>query len=252
MEVAVEGLYRISSGWPPTTPLVADINAMQLSASLVGLSIGFLAAPLVCSLAIPSSSSLRSDISLLYNNDLNREYSPVRTNALPRLTSDFYTVNQQPTHLSALLLSAPLSHSEASTACAALGESLLLSNKTFFANDLAPLLQYQVFLKNFAPTQQFWIASSGTICQIVNARGIVSSALTCLRALPVLCSQSAAFQAAAQPTTSLTVRSQDLSIPGYVDPLMTIRMNLDLRMRALAVLFLAGLIAICSLSSNLI
>ncbi|KAM5533408.1 hypothetical protein V8D89_012958 [Ganoderma adspersum] len=170
---------------------------MHLSAPLVGLAIGFLAAPLVCSLAIPSSSSLRSDISLLYNNDLN--------------------LSQQPTHRSALLLSTPLSHSEALSACAALGENLLPSNKTFFANDLAPLLQYQVFQKNFAPTQQFWIASSGLICQTVNTKGVVSSALTCLRALPVLCSQSAAFQAAAQPTTSFTVRSEDLTITGFRD-----------------------------------
>ncbi len=124
------------------------------------------------------------------------------------------TVSEQPSHRSALLLSAPRSHADASDVCAALGENLLPANKTFFANDLTPLLQYQAFQRNFASTQQFWIASSGPLCQTVNPKGVVSSSLTCLRALPALCSQSAAFQAAAQSATSLTVTSQDHVITG--------------------------------------
>ena len=96
-----------------------------------------------------------------------------------------------------------------------MGESLLPANETFFATDLAPLLHYQVFQKNFPSTQKFWIADSGRICQTVNARGIVSPPVTCLEKLPVLCSQSAGFQAPARPETSLTVKSRDLMITGY-------------------------------------
>ncbi|KAI9067005.1 carboxylesterase from carbohydrate esterase [Trametes sanguinea] len=156
-----------------------------------------LAAPLVCSLVIPSSSSLKSDISLLYNNDL-----------------DLTTAS---THRSALLLSSPRFHQDATKACEALGETLLPVNKTFFKNDLAPLLRYQVFQGSFPSTQQFWVANEGPICQVVNAQGVVSSSLTCLRVLPSLCSQSAGFHADAAPKTSLTVKSQDLTITGFRD-----------------------------------
>ncbi|KAI0739014.1 carboxylesterase from carbohydrate esterase [Daedaleopsis nitida] len=171
---------------------------LHISRSLKNVAASaLLVAPLVCGLAIPSSSSVKSDVTLLYNNDLN--------------------VHTAATHQSALLLSSPRFHSDAANACAALGETLLGVNKTFFANDLVPLLRYQTFLGNFPTTQQFWVANAGRVCQTVNARGVVSSSLTCFRTLPVLCSQSAAFQASPQPETSIAVRSQDLSITGFRD-----------------------------------
>ncbi|KAI8969416.1 carboxylesterase from carbohydrate esterase [Trametes punicea] len=169
---------------------------MQLSFIALALA-GSLVAPLVCSTSPPSPASLQSDISLLYNNDLD--------------------LTTAPTHRSALLLSALRSHQDAANACEALGETLLTVNKTFFKDDLVPLLQYQVFLGNFPPTQQFWVASAGSICQIVNAQGAVSSSLTCLRNLPALCSQSAGYHVDAAPQTSLTVHSQDLTITGFRD-----------------------------------
>lgn len=87
-------------------------------------------------------------------------------------------------------------------------------NKTFFKNDLVPSLQYQLFQRNFPPNQQFWVANEGRVCQVVNAQGVVSSSLTCLRVLPTLCSQSAGFRAAATAESSLTVHSQDLTVTG--------------------------------------
>lgn len=127
----------------------------------------------------------------------------------------FCTVATASAHRSTLLLSTPRSQSDALNACATLGESLLPVNKPLFANDLVPLLRYQTFLKNFPQTQQFWVANEGRVCQMVNANGVVTSSLTCLRSLPALCSQSAALRAPAQPQTSLTVRSGDLEITGY-------------------------------------
>ena len=123
-------------------------------------------------------------------------------------------MHSAPSHRSILLLSSPRSHVAAASACTALGETLLPVNKTFFATDLVPLLRYQTFQDNFPSTQQFWVANAGRICQVVNANGVVSSSLTCLRSLPALCTQSAAFQASAQPETSLSVRSHDLTITG--------------------------------------
>ena len=48
---------------------------MQLGSSILGIAMGLLAAPFVRGLAVPLASSLKSDITLLYNNDLNRESS---------------------------------------------------------------------------------------------------------------------------------------------------------------------------------
>ncbi|KAI0356107.1 carboxylesterase from carbohydrate esterase [Trametes cingulata] len=171
---------------------------MQLGPSFAALAFATsLAAPLVCAAGVPSPTSLRSDISLLYNNDLD--------------------LTTAPSHRSVLLLSSPRLHRDAADACAELGETLLPVNKTFFKNDLVPLLRYQSFQRNFPANQQFWVANEGRICQVVNAEGVVSSSLTCLRSLPALCSQSAGFHAAAAPKTSLTVHSQDLTITGFRD-----------------------------------
>ena len=46
---------------------------MQLGNSIFGIAMGLLAAPFLRGLAVPLASSLKSDITLLYNNDLNRE-----------------------------------------------------------------------------------------------------------------------------------------------------------------------------------
>ncbi|CDO70485.1 hypothetical protein BN946_scf184569.g28 [Trametes cinnabarina] len=164
---------------------------------LARLTLLGLLSPLVCSAAIPSPSSLRSDISLLYNNDLD--------------------LTTAPTHRSALLLSSPSFHQDAAKACETLGETLLPINKTFFKNDLVPLLRYQDFQGTFSSSQQFWVANEGPICQVINAQGIVSSSLTCLRVLPALCSQSAGFHVDSSPKTSFTVSSQDLTITGFRD-----------------------------------
>ncbi|KAI0642658.1 carboxylesterase from carbohydrate esterase [Trametes meyenii] len=153
--------------------------------------------PLVCAAAVPSPTKLRSDISLLYNNDLDLTAAQSKR--------------------SALLLSTPQSYQEAADSCAGLGETLLPINKTFFENDLAPSLRFQTFQRVFPLQQQFWIANEGRICQVVNAQGVISSSLTCSRALPALCSQSAGFHVSATPETSLTVHSRDLAITGFRD-----------------------------------
>ena len=46
---------------------------MQFGSSILGVVMGLLATPFVRGLAVPLASSLKSDITLLYNNDLNRE-----------------------------------------------------------------------------------------------------------------------------------------------------------------------------------
>ncbi|OCH86808.1 carboxylesterase from carbohydrate esterase [Obba rivulosa] len=147
--------------------------------------------------SVPSPTSVGSELTLLYNNDLDRPNAPQ--------------------HKSALLLSTR-SDANAKAACAQLGETLLPINTTFFTTDLPPTLEYQVFQGAVPPTQEFWVASKGITCQVVDAQGRVSAS-SCLRELPALCSQSAGFQAAPETATSLTVHSQDLIITGFRDQL---------------------------------
>ncbi|KAH9947519.1 carboxylesterase from carbohydrate esterase [Amylocystis lapponica] len=141
---------------------------------------------------IPLSQSIGSDITLLYNNDLDE-------------------------HQSVLLLS-PNTSSNAEVACAALSETLLPVNVSFFSTDLPPLLQYQAYLGAYPESQQYWVGKSGAVCQVVNSSGVVSSA-ACNEEFPALCSQSAAFRASPSPSNSLTVSSNGLEITGYRDQL---------------------------------
>ncbi|KAH9941610.1 carboxylesterase from carbohydrate esterase [Epithele typhae] len=159
---------------------------------------GLLTAPLAArSASVPSPLSLKSDISVLFNNDL-----------------DPGTVSGRP---SVLLLSSPHTHGSASSACAVLGETLLPDNTTFIKDNLVPLLRFQEFERNFPSSQKFWIASKGPVCQTVDAKGDVSSSVVCLGSLPVLCTQSATLGAAAKPATSFTVQSKNLTITGFRD-----------------------------------
>ncbi|CCM03281.1 uncharacterized protein FIBRA_05409 [Fibroporia radiculosa] len=162
------------------------------------LVLGLLASiPFSTPLAIPSPSSISSDITLLYNNDL-----------------DVYTATQ---HKSVLLLT-PRTQSEAETACASLSETLLPINETFFTTDLVPLLQYQAYEGAYGEGQLYLVASEGDSCAAVNSFGQVSL-VSCDTELPVLCSQSSAYGAYADSTNLLTVYADDLTITGYRDQL---------------------------------
>ena len=138
----------------------------------------------------------------------------------------YHAATSASSHNSVLLLSASHAHGSAANACASLGESLLPINKTFFHDDLVPLLRFQTFLGNFPSSQQFWVANEGNICQTVNAQGVVSSSRSCLQSLPALCTQGAAPKASAQPGTLFTVHSQDLTITGCVIRMRIVRIVL--------------------------
>ncbi|KAH8102123.1 carboxylesterase from carbohydrate esterase [Cristinia sonorae] len=144
--------------------------------------------------AVPHT--IETPTKLLYNNDLN-----------------LLTAGQ---HKSVLLLPSQLQLSAAS-ACRSLNEGLLPVNQTFFATDLTPTLQFEsTFLNNFPRDQEFWVASSSRSCQTVNVQGRVRSS-SCLRVLPALCSQSAAFGAGPSSNTLVNVKSSGLTITGFRD-----------------------------------
>ena len=214
MDAVGDGVFNLAAG---SLELVDGLAVDDMHSSLAFPAValfGLLTAPLACQAAVPSPSSLNSDITLLFNNDLNRKFPSLPRSFFGFLDPTLNAATTAATTSSVLLLSAPHTHGSASTACATLGESLLPVNKTFFENDLVPLLRFQTFEGNFPASQQFWIASKGNVCQTVNAKGAVSSSTTCLQRLPVLCTQSAGPKAAPQSQTSFTVQSEDLTITG--------------------------------------
>lgn len=121
-------------------------------------------------------------------------------------------VSTAASHLSVLLLPSH-DNSDAASACNSLNESLLptQSNETF--SDIVNLLQYQVFLGNFESGQEFWVSSDESGCRVVDTEGVVKSAL-CTESLPVLCSQSAGFDAAPTAETEVTLATNNLTITG--------------------------------------
>ncbi|CAL1710040.1 unnamed protein product [Somion occarium] len=134
-------------------------------------------------------------IRLLYHNDL-----------------DLTTISR---HQSVLLLPAQR-HSSASLACGNFHEELLDVNQTVLVQEVAPVLRSETFQRSFDSLQKFWIASSGRTCQAVDANGHIII-VSCLRQLPVLCSQSAAYLAPPQSEFLTVVSSQDLQITGFRD-----------------------------------
>ena len=112
-----------------------------------------------------------------------------------------------------MLLLSPFSNAEAESACAGLGETLLPVNETFFQTELKPLLQYQTYLGQHGAVQLYWVQSTNDSCETVDASGAVAAAI-CDYELPVLCSQSARFNASADAGNLLTVHADDLTITG--------------------------------------
>lgn len=116
---------------------------------------------------------------------------------------------------SLLLLSEAKTSQGAAHSCAALEEHLLPVDNSFFESQVVPALQYQVYQRLHGESQRFWIASNEQRCQTVNVRGEVSAA-ECAESLPALCTQSAVAGAAASTANMISVKSNKLTIIGYV------------------------------------
>lgn len=165
-------------------------------------------------LTIPTPSSVNSDITLLYYNDLDGiSCFNLCQEITPDICFQAYTASE---HKSVLLLT-PRAQQDAATACAGLSETLLPVNQTFFSTELVPLLQYQAYEGAYGSSQFYWIESVGDSCTAVDSLGIVTT-VSCDTELPALCSQSSAYGTYAEPSNMLTVLSNDLTITGCVRP----------------------------------
>ncbi|KAG8991937.1 hypothetical protein FRB94_012141 [Tulasnella sp. JGI-2019a] len=149
--------------------------------------------------SVPSVSTLRSSVTLLYHNNLN------------------YTDDSN--HVGALLLDGPLTLSSAMKACATLGEALLPAAVVqSHPADIAPELSYLAYQKQYGANQAFWIGNNTAV--LLNSDGtlkITQPAVT--TSLPVLCSQSAlgTTQSTSLPTSNnlIQVVSNSNTFAGY-------------------------------------
>ncbi|KAJ6494586.1 cholinesterase, partial [Mycena sanguinolenta] len=154
--------------------------------------------------AIPSSTTVGSDLWLLFQNDL-----------------DWNTTAE---HESSILLSAH-THAGALVACAKLNEGLAPTNGTFFQSDVKNILAYVALETGASPSQKYWIdgptSTHGQLCPAVSMSGLSSTA--CTEELPVLCANSAPNKLSNQTDLSLTwqvqITSGNLSITGTRDHL---------------------------------
>ncbi|KAJ7472586.1 cholinesterase [Mycena latifolia] len=154
--------------------------------------------------AAPSSTNLGSDLWLLFQNDL-----------------DWHTTAE---HDSSILLSSR-THVGAVSGCAMLGEGLALTNGTFFASDIAKILEYVCLETGASDSQQYWVGGSssaqGKLCPAVSTSGLAT--VTCASKLPALCANSAPNKVSGQtdlsPTWQVQVNSRTLAITGTRDHL---------------------------------
>ncbi|KIJ63492.1 hypothetical protein HYDPIDRAFT_175891 [Hydnomerulius pinastri MD-312] len=154
---------------------------MLSQAALIALGVGLVA-------ATPSPSSVGSDLSLLFQNDLNWPTAP--------------------DHNGTILISKPSTNAEALASCGQLYETLLPTNGTYFESDITDLLRYLAF-ETFEPYQQYWVESlSSTECSAISLEGVAT--VSCTEQLPAFCSQSAPYR----PNTDTDMSTQyQLEVP---------------------------------------
>ncbi|KAJ7433577.1 cholinesterase [Mycena galericulata] len=151
---------------------------------------------------IPRSTSVGSDLWMLFQNDL-----------------DWHTTEE---HTSSILISSR-THADAVSSCAKLGEGLTPTNGTFFDSDIKETLAFVSIQTGASPLQKYWVGSSGSaeshLCPVATTSGL-STAL-CTENLPALCSNSAPNRVSGEtdlsPTWQVQVDSGGLSITGTRD-----------------------------------
>ncbi|KAF9034290.1 Alpha/Beta hydrolase protein [Panaeolus papilionaceus] len=157
---------------------------------LRSLLVPFAAAALKLVVALPSPQSVGSDLTLLFQNDLNWTTAPL--------------------HPSSILISDAVTNAQALSACQKLNENLLTPSGQFFNDDITNLLKYQALINN-GENKQFWIGSSSsssssgsgkskkakraakpTKCSAISVHGTQS--VSCNTKLQALCAQSAPYR----------------------------------------------------------
>ncbi|KAF9070262.1 cholinesterase [Rhodocollybia butyracea] len=153
--------------------------------------------------ALSSPRAVGSDLTLLFQNDLNWH-----------TTAD---------HTSTILISAR-THKEAVTACSVLSEDLLSTTGEFFTSDIQNLIQFIELDDDTPVSQSFWVnapSKSSAECTAISLKGI--SQVNCGQSLPAFCSNSAPNRISNNtdlgPQFQVQVKSGDLTFTGTRDHL---------------------------------
>ncbi|KAG9312339.1 Alpha/Beta hydrolase protein [Chiua virens] len=154
--------------------------------------------------AIPSPQSIGSDLSLLFQNDLN-----------------WPTAED---HNGIVLLSKSVTNSGAVASCNQLYETLLPTNGTYFQSDITDLLHYLALEANH-PDQSYWVQSAlSTECTAISLSGM--QIVSCTEELPVFCSQSAPYR----PNTDTDMSSKyQVEVPSGNNTFLGTRDHLSFR-----------------------
>ncbi|KAJ2915741.1 hypothetical protein MD484_g4690, partial [Candolleomyces efflorescens] len=150
----------------------------------------------------PAPGTLGSDLTFLFQNDLNWQTAE--------------------DHRGAILLSTPASNAEAAKACAAINETLLPTEGAYFQDDIRKLLNYAAQAQYTSKGVLFWSKSSSNDCNAISVEGKVQN-VRCGSKLQPLCSQSAPYRRNTatdpNPTFQVQVKSKALTVVGTRDHL---------------------------------
>ncbi|EIW80188.1 cholinesterase [Coniophora puteana RWD-64-598 SS2] len=156
-------------------PCFVSLATMLVRTVLAALCAFF--TPFATVMGAPSAASIGSDLTFLFQNDLNWTTAP--------------------DHNGTILLSTPLTNTDALAACAQLNEPLLQTNGTYFASDMRYLLSYLGYLGNSSATQQYWVTANASNasegCTAILGDVIMQS-VSCDETLPAFCAQSAPYR----------------------------------------------------------
>ncbi|TFK32362.1 Alpha/Beta hydrolase protein [Crucibulum laeve] len=152
--------------------------------------------------SVPSASTVGSDLTFLFQNDLNWHTAP--------------------DHDGTILISKAGTNTQALASCKQLNEGLLPTNGTFFRSDIDSLLAY-INLQTKTPEQRFWVTSaSSSKCSAISLHGGIQT-VNCRTVLPALCSQSAPYRPNTatdmNPQFQVEVKSKKLTVLGTRDHL---------------------------------
>ncbi|KAJ6468228.1 cholinesterase [Mycena sanguinolenta] len=181
--------------------MVANVGAAML-ATITSL-LCFCAS--IAQAAIPSPTTVQSDLWMLFQNDLN-----------------WPTTAE---HNSSILLGAQ-TYSEALSACGKLNEALVPTNGTFFHSDIQNILAYVSLETGASPSQKYWVGGGSITADSLSCPSVSESGLSstsCADKLPVLCGNSAPNRISNQtdlsPTWQVQVNSGNLAVTGTRDHL---------------------------------
>ncbi|KAJ9154756.1 Carboxylic ester hydrolase [Pleurostoma richardsiae] len=150
--------------------------------------------------SVPSPTSLKSDLTILINNDLQGPSSPAADSGIILLGRQVF--------------------SDAAAACGALGEQLW--SPELKTASIQSIVDYLIYQKKADKSSLFWIGSKGKETRAVSVKGQVSFVNPSLR-LPILCTQSAPFSNETYADTSskwqVQVHSNNEDLTGFRDRL---------------------------------